>query len=95
MALSNPNGLLEEQRLLYVAATRARDELALYTPLRMPHHRRAQDDRHSYAPASRFLNQTALSTLDIQEHRPAIPSTRTDTTTTTRVALPTLDDLWT
>ena len=44
MALSTAAGLVEEQRLFYVAVTRARDELSLYTPLRMPHHRRARDD---------------------------------------------------
>jgi DNA helicase-2/ATP-dependent DNA helicase PcrA len=32
MALSTPAGLAEEQRLFYVAATRARDELSIYTP---------------------------------------------------------------
>ena len=94
MALSTNTGLLEEQRLFYVAATRARDELAIYTPLRMPHHRRSHDDRHSYAPASRFLNEHALAVMDIVEDRPAIPATRTPATAA-RVALPTLTELWT
>ena len=94
MALSTNTGLLEEQRLFYVAATRARDELAIYTPLRMPHHRRTHDDRHSYAPASRFLNEHALAVMDIVEDRPAIPATRTPATAA-RVALPTLTELWT
>lgn len=58
MALGTPEGLEEEQRLFYVAVTRARDELHLYSPLRMPHHRFARDDRHSLAPASRFLDTT-------------------------------------
>ena len=60
MALSSPDGLAEEQRLFYVAITRARDSLAIYSPLRMPHHRRGRDDRHSYAPESRFLTEDAL-----------------------------------
>ena len=94
MALSTNTGLLEEQRLFYVAATRARDELAIYTPLRMPHHRRTHDDRHSYAPASRFLDEHALAAVDIAEDRPAIPATRTPATAA-RVALPTLAELWT
>lgn len=93
MALASDGGVIEEQRLFYVAATRARDELAIYTPLRMAHHRRARDDRHSYAPASRFLGRTALATMDIREDRPTIPDTRV-ATTTARVALPTLDELW-
>jgi DNA helicase-2/ATP-dependent DNA helicase PcrA len=67
MALSSDDGLAEEQRLFYVAVTRAKDELALYTPLRMPHHRRGRDDRHSYAPASRFLTDEVLASVDVVE----------------------------
>jgi DNA helicase-2/ATP-dependent DNA helicase PcrA len=94
MALSTDTGLLEEQRLFYVATTRAREELAIYTPLRMPHHRRAHDDNHSYAPASRFLDSPALATMDIHETSPTGPGTRA-TIKAARVALPMLDDLWT
>jgi len=65
MALRSEDGLAEEARLAYVAVTRARDTLTLYTPLRMPHHRRGRDDRHSYAPRSRFLDDAALATLDV------------------------------
>lgn len=65
MALSTDEGLEEEHRLFYVAVTRARDELSLYTPLRMPHHRYGRDDRHSYAPASRFLTDEAMATADV------------------------------
>jgi len=95
LALGETKGLLEEQRLFYVAATRARDELSIYTPLRMPHHRGSFHDRHSYAQASRFLDEAALATLDIREEcailsrrpgRPPAPAPR--------VALPALDDLW-
>ena len=93
MALTADTGLVEEQRLFYVALTRARDQLALYTPLRMPHHRYTGSDRHSLAPASRFLTDHALATLDITEaDPPAPPPPRSPTTA--RVALPTLDDLW-
>jgi DNA helicase-2/ATP-dependent DNA helicase PcrA len=94
MALSTNTGLLEEQRLFYVAATRARDELAIYTPLRMPHRRHAHDDRHSYAAASRFLDDSAVAAMDILEDRPAIPAVRSPATAS-RVAMPTLDELWT
>jgi DNA helicase-2/ATP-dependent DNA helicase PcrA len=93
MALTSSVGLLEEQRLFYVAATRARDELSIYTPLRLPHHRRARDDRHSYAPQSRFLDQAALATMDIQEHRPTVPALA-PTAPVPRVDMPTLDELW-
>jgi DNA helicase II / ATP-dependent DNA helicase PcrA len=70
MALKSIDGLDEERRLLYVAVTRARDELHLYAPLRMPHHRRASDDRHSLAPLSRFLDERVKSTLEIIEEPP-------------------------
>jgi DNA helicase-2/ATP-dependent DNA helicase PcrA len=93
MALTTETGLIEEQRLFYVALTRARDQLSLYTPLRMPHQRYTHSDRHSLAPASRFLTEDALATLDICEADPPAPRARR-TTTTARVALPTLDDLW-
>jgi DNA helicase-2/ATP-dependent DNA helicase PcrA len=94
MALSTKTGLLEEQRLFYVAATRARDDLAIYTPLRMPHQRHARNDRHSYAAASRFLDESALAAMDIVEDRPPI-TTSGSPATPSRVALPTLDELWT
>ncbi len=69
MALKSADGLDEERRLLYVAVTRARDELHLYAPLRMPHHRHARDDRHSLAPLSRFLDERVRSTLEVTEER--------------------------
>jgi DNA helicase-2/ATP-dependent DNA helicase PcrA len=70
MALSSPAGLAEERRLFYVAVTRARDELNLYAPLRLPHHRHGRDDRHSFAPVSRFFDKAAMATLEIQELTP-------------------------
>ena len=93
MALSTSTGLVEEQRLFYVAATRARDDLAIYTPLRMPHHRRALDDKHSFAAQSRFLDESALDTLDVVET--ASRSVGRDVAAgRTRVAVPVLDELW-
>jgi DNA helicase-2/ATP-dependent DNA helicase PcrA len=73
MALSSPAGLAEESRLFYVAVTRARDQLYLYAPLRMHHHRMARDDRHGYAPLSRFLDADALAQCEITEATPAAP----------------------
>jgi len=93
MALSTSAGLVEEQRLFYVAVTRAADELALYAPLRMPHHRHARDDKHSFAPLSRFLDDDALAVLDVQELAPPRPAPR-KVAAAVRVPLPTLDDLW-
>jgi DNA helicase II / ATP-dependent DNA helicase PcrA len=73
MALSSPAGLAEESRLFYVAVTRARDQLYLYAPLRMHHHRMARDDRHGYAPLSRFLTADALAQCEITQAAPAAP----------------------
>jgi DNA helicase-2/ATP-dependent DNA helicase PcrA len=93
LALSSDAGLIEEQRLFYVAATRARDELSIYTPLRMPHHRRGQDDRHSYAPQSRFLDDAALATVEIHDETIQRPTSR-PVVPAARVTLPALDELW-
>jgi DNA helicase II / ATP-dependent DNA helicase PcrA len=70
MALATPGGLAEEQRLFYVAVTRARDELFLYAPLRMHYHRMARDDRHSYGQLSRFLDAAALAACEVTEADP-------------------------
>ena len=70
MALSTPEGLEEELRLFYVAVTRARDELHLYAPLRMPHHRFAQDDRHNFAPLSRFVTGEVQAALEVKDEKP-------------------------
>ncbi|HEY3629678.1 MAG TPA: ATP-dependent helicase [Jatrophihabitantaceae bacterium] len=94
LALASHTGLAEEQRLFYVALTRARDDLSLYTPLRMPHQRYSGSDRHSLAPPSRFLTDAALDTLDVVETaQPQPPPKRV--LTTARVGIPTMDDLWT
>lgn len=55
MALSDREGLEEERRLVYVAATRARDALTVAYPLRYHHRRHGHDDAHSFAQLSRFL----------------------------------------
>jgi DNA helicase-2/ATP-dependent DNA helicase PcrA len=91
MALTSREGLDEERRLLYVAVTRARDELHLYAPLRMPHHRQARDDRHSFAPLTRFLDETVRATLEIVEE----PSARSVVrgSVSSKVAVD-LDPLW-
>jgi DNA helicase-2/ATP-dependent DNA helicase PcrA len=70
MALTSRAGLEEEQRLFYVAVTRARDRLYLYAPLRMHHHRRARDDRHSYAQLTRFLDAAALVHCEVTQAAP-------------------------
>jgi DNA helicase II / ATP-dependent DNA helicase PcrA len=76
MSLSTPAGLEEEQRLFYVAVTRARDRLYLYAPLRMHHHRMAADDRHGYAQLTRFLTAQALAQCEITQVTPPRPVIR-------------------
>jgi DNA helicase II / ATP-dependent DNA helicase PcrA len=73
MALTTPAGLEEEQRLFYVAVTRARDRLYLYAPLRMHHHRIARDDRHSYGQLTRFLTRAALAQCEETQATPPRP----------------------
>ena len=93
MSFGSADGVAEEQRLFYVAVTRARDELHLHVPMRMPHHRRARDDKYSFAPASRFLDRAA-DLCDRIERAPARPVATPVVEPAARVALPTLDELW-
>jgi len=51
----------EERRLLYVAMTRAKDNLELIVPQRFyPHNQRSQADRHIYASRTRFIPQSLV-----------------------------------
>ncbi len=72
-----------------------RDELHLYTPLRMPHHRRAKDDRHSYAAVSRFIDQAVLAVLKVVDEAakrlPVTPGTQADVAVNAAVNM---DALW-
>jgi DNA helicase-2/ATP-dependent DNA helicase PcrA len=55
----------EERRLLYVAVTRARDELHLIMPQRFfTHGQRAYGDRHVYAARTRFIPDNLLGLFD-------------------------------
>jgi DNA helicase-2/ATP-dependent DNA helicase PcrA len=73
MALGSPAGLAEERRLFYVAVTRTRDQLFLYAPLRLHHHRLASDDRHGYGQLSRFLDGSALAACESVQAEPPAP----------------------
>jgi DNA helicase-2/ATP-dependent DNA helicase PcrA len=62
MAAGDQEQIEEERRLLYVAITRAKDELYLMQPLRMFIAAQPRfGDRHLYAPRSRFLPDSVLS----------------------------------
>ena len=57
--------LEEERRLLYVAMTRAKDDLHLVVPQRFfTHGQRAQGDRHVYASRTRFIPEPLLSLFE-------------------------------
>jgi DNA helicase-2/ATP-dependent DNA helicase PcrA len=78
MALGDADGLAEEQRLFYVAVTRARDQLFLYAPLRLHLHRRGRDDRHGFGQLTRFLPPDAIAaceTVTMAPPAPVLPST--------------------
>ena len=56
MATGTPEGIEEERRLLYVAMTRAKDELDLIVPQRFYTYKQSQTgDRHVYTSISRFI----------------------------------------
>ncbi len=69
MSLGDSAGLAEELRLMYVALTRAKDELIINFPLRYHVNRYATDDKHVYAQMSRFIEP-------VRElfHQPATPT---------------------
>src|SRR5258708_21018089 len=57
--------LEEERRLLYVAMTRAKDNLHLVVPQRFfTHGQNAQGDRHVYASRTRFIPATLLQRFE-------------------------------
>jgi DNA helicase-2/ATP-dependent DNA helicase PcrA len=58
--------LEEERRLLYVAMTRARDDLNLFVPQRFfTHGQQARGDRHVYASRTRFIPRSLLGLFEI------------------------------
>nr|HMU52361.1 ATP-dependent helicase [Geminicoccaceae bacterium] len=65
LATGTPAEIEEERRLLYVAMTRARDELALIVPQRFfTHGQAAQGDRHVYASRTRFIPPELLGLFE-------------------------------
>ena len=66
MATGDPEQLEEERRLLYVALTRARDELRVSFPLRYHRSNRGYEDRHWYAQLTRFLPEEVRSRFSLE-----------------------------
>jgi len=65
MATGSPAEIEEERRLLYVAMTRAKDELQLLIPQRFFTHQQPRyGDRHVYATHSRFIPPAILHHFD-------------------------------
>ena len=66
LATGTSEEIEEERRLLYVAMTRARDDLVLMQPLRFYVRGQALgSDRHVYAPRSRFIVDADLEVFEI------------------------------
>jgi DNA helicase II / ATP-dependent DNA helicase PcrA len=65
MATRTPEEIEEERRLLYVAMTRAEDELDLIIPQRFYTHQQTKlGDRHLYASRSRFIPDSIMNSFD-------------------------------
>ena len=57
--------LEEERRLLYVAMTRAKDDLHLVVPQRFfAHGQHSKGDRHMYASRTRFITEALLPNFE-------------------------------
>lgn len=66
LATGKAEEIEEERRLLYVAMTRAREDLVLMQPLRFSVRGQTPGgDRHVYAPRSRFLHEDDLHAFDL------------------------------
>ena len=94
MALGDEDGLQEEQRLFYVAVTRARDSLSIYTPLRMPTHPTSFHARHLLAKASRFLTDDARAVLEHREPPAEHRAAARTPDVASRIEIPAMEDLF-
>lgn len=66
MSTGNADDIEEERRLLYVAMTRAKDQLALIVPHRFYVHNQARGgDKHLYASRSRFIPSAIVSQFEL------------------------------
>jgi DNA helicase-2/ATP-dependent DNA helicase PcrA len=73
MATGNSAEIEEERRLLYVAMTRARDDLSLIVPQRFYVHGQPRGgDRHLYAGRSRFIPAAMLGLFEPRAWPPAV-----------------------
>ena len=78
LATGSTPELEEERRLLYVAMTRAKDQLHLMVPQRFyVHGQRSGGDRHVYAQRTRFIPPAILKHFDRHSWPPARPAAAT------------------
>jgi DNA helicase-2/ATP-dependent DNA helicase PcrA len=72
LSVRTPPEIEEERRLLYVAMTRARDQLHLMVPQRFfVHQQRSFGDRHVYAQRTRFIPPALLKHFEVRAWPPA------------------------
>ncbi|MEO8882707.1 MAG: 3'-5' exonuclease, partial [Devosia sp.] len=65
LGMGTPDEIEEERRLLYVAMTRAKDELHLIVPQRFYVRQQTPNgDRHLYAQRTRFIDKSMLGLFD-------------------------------
>ena len=86
LATGTTEDIEEERRLLYVAMTRARNNLDILVPQRFyVHHQSKQADRHLYASRTRFLPDALLPLFEVQAWPAAKPETPSRATTGAKV----------
>jgi DNA helicase-2/ATP-dependent DNA helicase PcrA len=80
LAIGQSDDIEEERRLLYVAMTRARENLSLIVPQRFyTYGQNSQGDRHVYAARTRFIPATLLQFFDAGAWPKAVANDRTAT----------------
>ena len=91
-----PEMIEEERRLLYVAMTRARNELHICAPLKYRVTQQAKDgDAHVYGAKSRFISDKVMETLESTTFRSlrGVDNLRANENATVNVAQ-SLKDMW-
>jgi DNA helicase II / ATP-dependent DNA helicase PcrA len=93
MATRTPEEIEEERRLLYVAMTRAKDELDLIVPQRFyTYHQSKVGDQHVYACRSRFIPNAIIDSFDAHSWHEQVqssnrPARKTEATTDVAASL--------
>ena len=79
MATGTSDEIEEERRLLYVAMTRAKDQLMLMVPQRFYVHQQARSgDKHLYAARTRFIPSGVASQFDVRTWPAIVRSAQPD-----------------